>query len=139
MSGGLALLSQIGVHPDYPAHILPGFLIMAFGNGIAFPAINNAALHGVGPKDAGLASGVENTFLQLGGSLGLSVLVTLALRHAASRVGHGVSAAVATTDGYRFSLRIAVGLGLLAALLVAVALERVTFVPPDQLAVVVAE
>jgi len=73
-------------------------------------ALNNAALHGVGPKDAGLASGVENTFLQLGGSLGLSVLVTLALRHAANRVGHGVSAAVATTDGYRFALRTCVNL-----------------------------
>jgi hypothetical protein len=114
-------------------------LIMAFGNGIAFPAINNAALHGVGPKDAGLASAVENTFIQLGGSLGLSVLVTRALRHAANRVGHGVSAAVAATDGYRFALRIAVGLRLLTALVVAVALERVTFVPPDELAVVVVE
>lgn len=139
VSGGLALLSQIGVHADYPAHILPGFLVMAFGNGIAFPALNNAALHGVGPRDAGLASGVENTFLQLGGSLGLSVLLTLALRHTASEAGHGVSAAIAATDGYQLALRVAVGLGILSALLVAAALERVTFVPPDRLAVAVAE
>jgi EmrB/QacA subfamily drug resistance transporter len=139
ISGGLALLSMITVHVDYPAHILPGFLIMAFGNGVAFPALNNAALHEVGPADAGLASGVENTFLQLGGSLGLSVLVTLALRHATSRIGHGVSAAVATTDGYQLALRVTVGLGIAAALLIALALQRVTFVPPDQQALAIAE
>jgi MFS family permease len=139
MSGGLALLSLITVHVDYPAHILPGFLIMAFGNGVAFPALNNAALYEVGPADAGLASGVENTFLQLGGSLGLSVLVTLALRHATSRIGHGVSAAVATTEGYQLALRVAVGLGIAAALLIALALQRVTFVPPDQQALAIAE
>ena len=139
MSGGLALLSLITVHVDYPAHILPGFLIMAFGNGVAFPALNNAALYEVGPSDAGLASGVENTFLQLGGSLGLSVLVTLALRHATSRIGHGVSAAVATTEGYQLALRVAVGLGVAAALLIALALQRVTFVPPDQQALAIAE
>jgi EmrB/QacA subfamily drug resistance transporter len=131
MSGGLALLSQIGAHLDYPAHILPGFLVMAFGNGLAFPPLTNAALHDVGPTDAGLASGVQNTFLQLGGSLGLAVVVTLALRHAASRVGHGVSAAVATTEGYRLALRVTVFLGLAAALLVAVVMDRVSVVEPD--------
>jgi EmrB/QacA subfamily drug resistance transporter len=135
MSGGLALLSQIGVHADYTAHILPGLLVLAFGNGLAFPPLSNAALHAVGPTDAGLASGVQNTFLQLGGSLGLAVVVTLALRQAASRAGHGVSAAVATTDGYQLALRVTVFLGLAAALLVAMAMERVTLVAPDQQAV----
>jgi EmrB/QacA subfamily drug resistance transporter len=139
MSGGLALLSQIGVHPDYPAHIFPGFLVLGFGNGLAFPPLTNAALHEVGPTDAGLASGVQNTFLQLGGSLGLAVVVTLALRHAASRVGHGVSAAVATTDGYQLALRVTVFLGLAAALLVAVAMQRVAVVEPDQQAVAEAD
>jgi EmrB/QacA subfamily drug resistance transporter len=139
MAGGLALLTQIGVHADYPAHILPGFLVMAFGNGVAFPALNNAALHQVGPTDAGLASGVENTFLQLGGSLGLSVLVTLALRHATSRTGQGVPVAVATTDGYQLALWVTVALGVAASLLVAFGLERVAFVPPDRHALAIAE
>jgi EmrB/QacA subfamily drug resistance transporter len=132
MSGGLALLSQIGTHVDYPGHLLPGFLVMAFGNGLAFPPLTNAALHGVGPTDAGLGSGVQNTFLQLGGSLGLAVVVTVALRRAASRVGHGVNAVSATVNGYQLAIRLTVFLGLAAALLVAVAMERVSVVEPDQ-------
>jgi len=132
MSGGLALLSQIGVHVDYPGHLLPGFLVMAFGNGLAFPPLTNAALHAVGPTDAGLGSGVQNTFLQLGGSLGLAVVVTVALRRAASRVSHGVSAVSATVNGYQLAIRLTVFLGLAAALLVAVAMERVSVVEPDR-------
>jgi EmrB/QacA subfamily drug resistance transporter len=139
MAGGLALLTQIGVHPDYPAHILPGFVVMAFGSGVTFPALNNAALHKVGPADAGLASGVENTFFQFGGSIGLSVLVTVALRHAASRTGQGISVAAATTNGYQLALWIAASLCVAGALLVALGLERVTFVPPDQQALAIAE
>jgi EmrB/QacA subfamily drug resistance transporter len=132
MSAGLALLSQIGVHPDYLARILPGFLVLAFGNGLAFPPLSNAALHEVGPTDAGLASGVQSTFLQLGGSLGLAVVVTLALRRAADRIGHAVSASVATTEGYKLALRITVFIGVAAALLVAVAMQRVILVPTDE-------
>jgi hypothetical protein len=55
-------------------------------------------------------------------SLGLSVLVTVALRHAASSTGHGISVAVASADGY--ALTIADGICLFAALVVALTCER---------------
>lgn len=136
---GLFLLSRITVHSDYLGDLLPGMLLMAFGQGIAFPALTNAALHRVGPADAGLASGVQNTFLQLGGSLGLSVLVTFGLRHTTSRIAEGATRLVGATDGYALSLRIAAGVMLAGAFMVALLFERVTFVPPDEQALLAAE
>jgi hypothetical protein len=67
-----------------------------------------------------------------GGSLGLAVVVTVALRRAASRVSHGANAVAATVNGYRLAIRLTVFLGLAAAPLVAVAMERVSVVEPDQ-------
>jgi NAD(P)-dependent dehydrogenase (short-subunit alcohol dehydrogenase family) len=92
---GLFLLGRISTHAGYTADILPGLLLLAFGNGIGLPGLQNAALYQVDATDAGLASGVQNTFLQTGGGLGLSVLVTLGLRHSAGKVAAGVNFLVA--------------------------------------------
>src|ERR1700744_5778583 len=70
---GLVLLSRIGDHADYLGILLPGMLVMAFGQGISFPGAQTAGLHALGPQDAGLGSAVQNTSLQLGGSLGLAI------------------------------------------------------------------
>jgi len=138
-ASGLALLGQIGPRVDYPAHLLPGLLLMAFGNGVAFPALQNAALYQVDHTDAGLASGVENTFLQIGGGLGLAVIVSLGLRHSTAGIAHGASIAVANTDGYALALRIAAACLVAAALTVTVLFERVPYVAPDEVALTVTE
>ena len=74
------------------------------------PTIGNASLHGVTGQDASLASGVQATFQQVGGALGLAVFVTIASRRAASLISHGTVAAVATTDGYVLAYRVAAAL-----------------------------
>ena len=130
-----AVLGQITVQVDYSAHLLPGFLLVALGNGFGLPGLQNAALYEVDSTDAGLASGVQNTFLQVGGSLGLSVLVSLGLRHSAGEIAAGATLAVGTTDGYALALRIAAGFAIAAAVIVAVVLQRVRFVPPQEQAV----
>src|SRR2546428_11445057 len=86
--------------------------------GAAFPALQIAALHQVSAEDAGLGSAVQNTVLQIGGSIGLAVLVTGAVRRAASSVAVGTSAAVTATQGYALAFRVA-ALALFAAALVA--------------------
>ena len=53
-------------------HLGPGL-----GNGLAFVPLTTTALHGVAPADAGAASGLVNVMQQVGGSLGLAVLVTV--------------------------------------------------------------
>jgi hypothetical protein len=75
-------------------------------------------------QDSSLASGVQATFQQVGGALGLSVFVTIATRHAASLLSHGTTAAVATTHGYVLAFRVAAGLMGVGALLVLALMEK---------------
>jgi EmrB/QacA subfamily drug resistance transporter len=118
---GLLLLGGVTVHGSYAGDLLPTILMLSFGMGAAFPAIQIAALHEVSAENAGLGSGVQNTVMQVGGALGLAVLVTLAVRRTASSVAAGNAAAVAATDGYALAFRIA-ALALFAAAIVGLAL-----------------
>ena len=78
MSGaGLLWLARIPVDGSYLGDVLPGLLVGAFGLGMAFPAVTAAGVSGSTEHDAGLASAVLNTVQQLGGAVGLSVLVGL--------------------------------------------------------------
>jgi predicted MFS family arabinose efflux permease len=95
---GLVLLSRI--HPD-SSYLLdvgvPGALI-SFGLGTSLVPLTISANTGVERRDAGLASGLINTTRQIGGSLGLAVLVAIAASRTAALAGS--SSAVADTAGY---------------------------------------
>ena len=69
-------LTQLSEHSGYLALLAP-LVIFGAGNGLAFVPLTTAALDGVDPRDAGAASGLVNVMQQLGGSLGLAVLVTV--------------------------------------------------------------
>jgi len=112
---GLLLLGGITVHGSYVGSLLPSIVMISFGMGAAFPATQIAALHQVSEEDAGLGSGVQNTVMQVGGSLGLAVLVTVALRHAGSVAAAGSAPAVAATSGYALAFRVAAGALIAAA------------------------
>ncbi|MER7411715.1 MULTISPECIES: MFS transporter [Streptomyces] len=113
--GWLALLPDEG---ELWTDLVPGMLAMAVGMGLGLIALQNAALHGVTEEDAGLASGVQRSVDQLGGSLGLAVLVGAALAPAA-----GSSAGSAA--GYRTAFTWAT-VGVLAAVpLVALCMRAV--------------
>jgi EmrB/QacA subfamily drug resistance transporter len=103
---GVFLLAAIKAHGSYSTQVLPGMVLMAFGSGLCFAGFSNAALHGVTSEDASLASGVQNAVQQVGGAIGLAVLATLAFRHAAGGVRHGMSPASASTAGTVLSFRI---------------------------------
>jgi EmrB/QacA subfamily drug resistance transporter len=135
---GLFLTSGIDVHSTYPAGVLPGMIVLGFFSGISFPAIGNAALHEVTGQDSSLASGVQNAMQQVGGAIGLSCLVTFALRHAASQVHHGVAPGVAATSGYALSWRIGAVLLTIGGVLVLFLLEHVTATPRNPNAEVLA-
>jgi hypothetical protein len=129
-------LGGVTVHGSYVGDLLPTILLLSFGMGAAFPALQIAALHQVSAEDAGLGSAVQNTVVQIGGSVGLAVLVTVAVRRAASSVVVGTSAAVAATQGYALAFRVA-ALAMLAAAVVAFFLvpgrQREQVVEPDVL------
>ena len=90
---GMLRLGGVSVHSTYVADLLPTILLLSFGMGAAFPALQIAAMHQVSKENAGLGSAVQNTVLQIGGSLGLAVLVTLALRRASSAIAAGTAPA----------------------------------------------
>jgi len=52
-------------------------VLLGLGNGLAFVPLTVVALMGVEPEDAGAASGLVNVMQQMGGSLGLAILVTI--------------------------------------------------------------
>jgi EmrB/QacA subfamily drug resistance transporter len=101
MSGGMAFgaagllwFSQVGVHTAYTSHVLVPELLASFGMGLAFVALTSTALIGVEEGDAGVASAVVNTTQQVGGSLGTSLLNTIAASATAGYVvAHGTGAA----------------------------------------------
>jgi EmrB/QacA subfamily drug resistance transporter len=128
---GLFLTSGIDIHSSYTGGVLPGMIVLGLGSGICFPAIGNAALHEVTGQDSSLASGVQSAMQQVGGALGLSCLVTLGLRHAASQIHDGVLPAVALTNGYALAFRIGTCLLVIGGILVLFLLEHVTAQPRD--------
>jgi hypothetical protein len=75
---GLLLLTQITPETSYVTHVLPALLIMSSGMALVFIPISTTALHGVGNRDAGVASALINTSQQVGGSLGTALLNTVA-------------------------------------------------------------
>ncbi|MDT0431083.1 MFS transporter [Streptomyces salyersiae] len=77
VAGGLAWLSRTDVHSSYAGSILGPILVFGTGMGMQFVSLTLIAVSGVAPREAGAASGVLNATQQVGGSLGLSILVTV--------------------------------------------------------------
>jgi EmrB/QacA subfamily drug resistance transporter len=120
---GLAWLSRIQVDSSWPLHIgLPGALV-TFGIGMSLVPATLAANTGVAREDAGLASGLINTTRQIGGSLGLAVLLTIATSRMHSLPG--AAAGVAQTAGYARAYLIGAVFLLAAAAISLVALGPV--------------
>jgi EmrB/QacA subfamily drug resistance transporter len=78
IGAGLALLARAPAHGVYARDVLPSMLALGIGGGLAIPALMTLAMSGATPEDSGLASGLANTTIQVGGALGLAVLVALA-------------------------------------------------------------
>jgi hypothetical protein len=72
------LLARVPDHGSYAVDILPAFIVLPLGAGLAFLSVTNAAVAGVESQDAGLASALLNTSQQVGGALGLALLSTIA-------------------------------------------------------------
>jgi EmrB/QacA subfamily drug resistance transporter len=77
-AGGLALLARIGVHTSYATHVLPGLIVMGLGMGMVFASAMQVAVSGVQAHDAGVTSAMVNTVQQVGGSVGIALLGTIA-------------------------------------------------------------
>jgi predicted MFS family arabinose efflux permease len=98
---GMAWLSRISPTGNYIGDVLGGSVFATLGMGLSFPALAFAATAGVAREEAGLASGMLNTSRQVGGSIGLAALATIAAdRTAAALRFHGVTLDRALTEGF---------------------------------------
>jgi EmrB/QacA subfamily drug resistance transporter len=119
----LILLTQAPVQGGYLVHVLPSMLLLGTGAGVCFPALMGVAMDGVGPQDAGLASGLVNTTAQIGGALGLALLATLSASRTAHLSAQGYPNAAALTSGYHLAFWIAAALTAAAIAVVPVVLR----------------
>ena len=124
LSAGLLYFTQVSVSGSYVADLLPGFLLVAVGLGFSFVPISIAALAGVHPSEAGLASGLINTSQQIGGALGIAALSAIATSTTADRIGSGSAASAALTDGFQSAFIGAAAIALVGVLVALFAVRR---------------
>jgi MFS family permease len=103
-AAGLLLLARLGPHTAYVLGLLPGLVLLPAGLGLAFASATVLAGAGVPPHQAGLAGGVINTAIEVGPTVGLAGLVTVADARTAAAAAHGATRAAATTGGYAWAL-----------------------------------
>jgi EmrB/QacA subfamily drug resistance transporter len=118
MAGGIAFFTQISPGGSYVSDLLPGLLLIGIGMPFAFVSISIGALAGVPDREAGLASGINNTAFQIGGALGIAALSAIATTRTESLVADGTGAPQALIEGFQTALWagiVVAVLGLLAA------------------------
>ena len=120
---GLAFFARVPVDGSYVTDVLPVMVLLGTGAGLAFPSLMMLAMSGATQSDSGLASGLVNTTLQVGGAIGLAVLATLATTRTNNLLADGESTASALTSGYHLAFIIGAGL-VAAAIAVAVGVLR---------------
>jgi MFS family permease len=103
-SVSLLLLARSPVEGDYFWDLFPAFMLGGLGLSLCFVPVTIAGLTGVGPGDAGVASGLINTSRQIGGAVGLAAVSTIATTftndYVDSHVGTTSSSAAALTHGF---------------------------------------
>jgi fucose permease len=92
---GALLLSQASDHAGYATELLPGFVVLGLGLGLAFPAVSITAMSDVRHESAGLASGLLSTAHEVGAALGVAVLSALAAGPRIDYDGGTLAAAIA--------------------------------------------
>ena len=119
LTAGLVYFTQVSPDGSYLGDLLPGFLLIGVGIGFSFVPISIAALAGVEPAEAGLASGLINTSQQIGGALGIAALSTIATSRTEDAIGSGSALPAALVDGFSSAFLVGAviaALGIVSAL-----------------------
>jgi MFS family permease len=98
---GMLLFTGVSARGSYLGDVLVAGVITTTGIGLAFVPTTISAMAGVERSDAGLASGLVNTSRQVGGSLGLAILATLATQHTQDVAHGGAVTDAALTAGFQ--------------------------------------
>jgi EmrB/QacA subfamily drug resistance transporter len=128
LTGGLiasavsvALLTRLPVDGQYFWDLFPAYVLGGAGMAFAFVPVTIASLAGVGPSDAGVASGLVNTSRQIGGAIGLAAVSAIAATSTGNYVdgdpGVTATSPVALDHGFQTALYVLTGLLVVGALI----------------------
>jgi predicted MFS family arabinose efflux permease len=121
---GFFLLTQLPIHSQYWSHVVPAMVLISIGLGLGFVSLTLLAVSDANEADAGLASGMVTTAQQVGGALGLAVLISVATARASSLLGGGHAPAVAQLAGSHLAFGVGAILLAIGAVLAAVLIGR---------------
>jgi EmrB/QacA subfamily drug resistance transporter len=122
---GLAWIARVPIHASYVVDLLPAMVLLGVGAGLSFPSLMTLAMSGSTEADSGLASGLVNTSLQVGGAVGLAVLATISTTRTSHLLSSGSSHAAALTGGYHVAWVVSAGIAAAAFLVGLVVLKGV--------------
>jgi len=132
-AAGLLLLAAVDAEGSYLSDVLPGMLIAGLGLGVVLVAVAVAVLTGARDEETGMLSGLNTTGHEIGGSLGVAALVTIAAGALGTGPGSGTAARFASGIGDAFLA--AGGLAIIASLFALVVLPSArSFLPKLRLA-----
>jgi EmrB/QacA subfamily drug resistance transporter len=123
LTAGMIVYAQIPVHGKFVANLLPGYLLVGVGLALGFIAVSIAALAGVPPQLAGVASGLLTTSQQIGGAVGTAMVSSISLSRADHLLRIGQAPGAAFTSGYARAFWVLAGIGA-AGLVLSWALVR---------------
>lgn len=110
---GIGWFVLIDAGGTYLVDLAPGFVLAGVGFGLSFVPVSIAALHRVPEREVGAASGLINSSQEIGGAIGIAVLVTLA-----AAVSGTIGAPEDLVSGFRAAFAGAAVLALIAAVVV---------------------
>ena len=120
---GLLLLARTPIDATYAVDLLPAMVLIGLGAGLGFPSLMTLAMSGATASDSGLASGLVNTSVQVGGAIGLAVLATLATERTANLLAEGEAPAEALNSGFHLAYLVGAALVLVAIVIAVVVLR----------------
>jgi len=122
-TGGMLWLSRVNEHSHYASGLLGPMLLTAVGIGLIFVPLSLIALNKVAEADVGVASSLVNTGQQVGGTLGLAVLGTVAWSAVASRLHAHATTGHALAAGFSQGYLVSAGIMLLALVITVVTIR----------------
>jgi EmrB/QacA subfamily drug resistance transporter len=134
LTAGLVSFTQVSAGGSYAADLLPGFLLIGVGIGFSFVPISIAALAGVQPAEAGLASGLINTSQQIGGAIGIAALSTIATSRTEDALASGTVLTAALVDGFYGAFLVGAAIAAAGILSVLVLIRRDELQAADEVA-----
>jgi EmrB/QacA subfamily drug resistance transporter len=122
---GMLFLARLPVAGTYVADVLPRILLIGIGGSWTFVAVTVAAVAKVDTRIAGVASGLLNAGQQVGGALGLAILVTVSAHHARALAGEGTSLLAAEVYGHRMAFTVGAGFCMAAVVIALLFVENI--------------